>query len=84
MMTKQEQKRALAKARKVFKQLRPLPLRFKNEVIDLMGDIGRREILDDRCPRRRPDRVSTAPEKLRKGLGLRRRRAHPTLSPNIP
>ena len=47
MMTKQEQRRALAKARKVFKQLRPLPLREKYEVIDILADIGRREILDD-------------------------------------
>ena len=46
MMTKQERKRALAMARKVFKQLAPIPRREKYAVVDFLSDLGRQEILD--------------------------------------
>ena len=52
MITEQELKRALAMARKVFKQLAPIPRREKYEVIDLLADLGRREILDAHHGRR--------------------------------
>lgn len=55
-MTKQERKRALAMARKVFKQLAPIPRREKYEVIDLLADLGRREILDEHHAQRRAAR----------------------------
>ena len=56
MMTEQERKRALTMAKKVFKQLAPIPRREKYEVIDLLGDLGRREILDEHRAQRRAAR----------------------------
>ena len=51
-MTQHERKRALATARKLFKQLRPIPRREKYEIIDILADLGRREILDEHFARR--------------------------------